>query len=106
MCPISSAEPKPGVTSSGKISEPSMPAALNIVAIAIALMGATTFGAAAAPVMASKPTLAALSTNELTTPVSYRRGAWRYDSPCRRGGLFYRYGGGWGCDYYLYGLWP
>ena len=23
-----------------------------------------------------------------------------------KGGRHYTYGGGWGCDYYLYGLWP
>ena len=39
--------------------------------------------------------------------VHFRRYVYpRYVSPCRPGGRFYRYGGGWGCDYYIYGLWP
>ena len=42
----------------------------------------------------------------LAEEIGFRRGNWRDSSPCRRGGRFYTYRGGWGCDYYLYGLWP
>jgi Spy/CpxP family protein refolding chaperone len=78
---------------------------LKTIAVAAVLTGATSLGAAASPVPASKP-LAAGATSRLTETISFRRAHWPGDSPCRKGGRFYTYGGGWGCDYYLYGLWP
>lgn len=75
------------------------------VLVSAALLLGSAASADAAPVPSARG-LEAGPASGLTRDISYRRGAWRYASPCRPGGRYYRYGGGWGCDYYLYGLWP
>lgn len=78
---------------------------LNTLAVAVVLIGGVSSAASATPLPVSSP-LAIDSAQSLAEPVSFRRAHWRVDSLCRKGGRYYTYGGGWGCDYYLYGLWP
>ena len=80
--------------------------AVKTIAVAVALFGAASLSASAMPLPAPRP-LAGESAQRLAEPISFRRAHWREVSPCRKGGRYYTYGGGWGCDYYRYSYdWP
>ena len=67
----------------------------KIVAVTTALVCASMLGASAAA--AGSLGLRSASHGEVR-PAPY----WRWANSCR-GGRYYTYGGGWGCDHYLYG---
>ncbi len=67
----------------------------KIMVLAAAVAGACLFGAAATPAMAARQAGLRSAPHGEVRPAPY----WRWANGCR-GGRYYRFLGGWGCDYY------
>lgn len=69
----------------------------KIIVAASALAGACMLGSAATPAVAARQLSLRSAPHGEVRPAPY----WRWANRCR-GGRYYAYLGGWGCDFYAY----